>query len=90
MMSTTLYYALYIYILLLRFTHMHTYTHTMCFADSKVLSGGILKRKKEQKPLVVTTSQTQCFSLCFYRKFTPQFQISYDKTPSFSREPASV
>ena len=80
-----MYVYIYIYI-----TSFDLHTHTMCFTDSKVLSGGILKRKKEQKALVVTISQTQCFSLCFYRKFTPQFQISYDKTPSFSRKLASV
>lgn len=30
---------------------MHTYTHTMCFADSKVLSGGILAEKEGTEAL---------------------------------------
>ena len=54
---------IYIYIYI---TSFDLHTHTMCFTDSKVLSGGILKRKKEQKALVVSVSQIQCFSLCFF------------------------
>ena len=59
------------------------YTHIQCVSLTQTYCQEEFFREKEQKALEVTVSQTQCFSLCFYGKLTPQFQVSYDVTPTF-------